>query len=232
MSGNRWRETLGRVGGSFNERPIRERVLITVTALVFIVFVGWELAVSPGLVMEERLQAREAALENSRDGLLAQQDALDALLDSDPSKELRNRLEQRQARLDRLDDQIAELTGRLIPPKAMVSLLKVMLEEQQSLRLISLELKQPTPIYVPEPGPKAGGEEAVPSDPPPLLYAHDAELIVQGGYLEVFRYLQHLESVDKRLGWEVFDYRTGEWPQGEAVIRVRTYSLEPMWLGV
>ena len=66
----------------------------------------------------------------------------------------------------------------------------------------------------------------------PLLYAHDVELTIEGGYLDVLAYLKRLEALDERLGWMVLEYDAENWPAGEAVIRVRTLSLEPAWLGV
>ena len=51
-----WRKSLQQGADWFNQRPIRERVLIAATALVLVLFVGWELAVAPAL-------SRQGALE-------------------------------------------------------------------------------------------------------------------------------------------------------------------------
>ena len=66
----------------------------------------------------------------------------------------------------------------------------------------------------------------------PLLYAHDAELRIEGSYLDVLNYLERLEAMDERLGWVMLEYSAGDWPSGEAVIRVRTLSVDQAWLGV
>lgn len=227
-----WQDTLQTAADRFNERPVRERALITVTALVMILFVGWELAVTPVLKQRDQLEARVGALGAERDGLLAQQQSLTAQLESDPSEELRQELEQRRARLERLDRQIADTTGKLIAPRAMVSLLKDMLAAQASLKLQTLELKTPTPVYGPDAEADSTAAGAADQDTGPLLYAHDVELNIQGSYLEVLSYLRRLEGLDDRLGWVVLEYDAENWPAGEATIRVRTLSLEPAWLGV
>ena len=226
-----WRESLQNGADWFNQRPIRERVLITVTAVVLIAVVGWELGVAPAKTEQSVLESRLSMLAASRDSLLVQQDSLNAQLATDPSQELRNQLESRQQRLARLDRQIAETTGQLIAPRAMVSLLKDMLSAQASLSLQSLELKTPAPVFAPEPE-ASGSEPKTREDNGPLLYAHDVELTIQGSYLEVLAYLERLEALDERLGWVVLEYDAENWPAGEAIIRVRTLSLEPAWLGV
>lgn len=231
-----WQKSLRTVSDRFNERPIRERALITITVGVLVLFLGWELAITPALKQQDSLEARITSLASSQNGLLMQQQNLSNQLTSDPSEELRQQLDMRQAELDRLDRQIAETTGKLIAPKAMVSLLKDMLGAQTSLKLQTLELKSPTPVY----GPNADGKPPKPgtasngtgNEAAPLLYAHDVELSILGSYLDVLAYLRRLEGLDNRLGWVVLEYDAENWPAGEATIRVRTLSLEPAWLGV
>ncbi|MEO9525095.1 MSHA biogenesis protein MshJ [Marinobacter alexandrii] len=229
-----WRDSLQTGANLFNERPIRERVLVTVTLLVLVLFIGWELAITPAMNQQDRLESRLGTLSASRDSLLAQQQDLANQLASDPTEALRDQLDMRQKRLARLDRQIADTTGKLIAPRAMVSLLKDMLAAQASLELQALELKTPTPVYGPDNG-GAGAETTaaeLEKEGGPLLYAHDVELSILGSYLEVLAYLKRLEGLDNRLGWVVFEYDAENWPAGEAVIRVRTLSLEPAWLGV
>lgn len=230
-----WQTSLQMVSERFNERPIRERALITVTVGVLVLFLGWELVITPALKQQDSLEARITSLSNSRDGLLAQQQSLSNQLATDPSEELRQQLDMRQARLDRLDRQIAETTGKLIAPRAMVSLLKDMLGAQASLKLQTLELKTPTPVYGPAAEGKSSGSGSASEEgeeEAPLLYAHDVELSILGSYLDVLAYLRRLEGLDNRLGWVVLEYDAENWPAGEAIIRVRTLSLEPAWLGV
>ncbi|MCM0610887.1 MSHA biogenesis protein MshJ [Marinobacter sediminum] len=226
-----WREPLNRGATWFNERPIRERVLITATVLVLFAFLGWELGIAPAQETQQRLENRQQTLSDSRNSLLAQQESLNQQLATDPSRVLRDQLKARQARLDRLNRQIAETTGQLIAPKAMVSLLREMLAAQKSLKLQAMELKTPTPVFAPASG-SPGTESTGQQTDDPLLYAHDVELKIEGSYLEVLSYLEHLETLDERLGWVVLEYDAENWPRGEAVIQVRTLSLEPAWLGV
>ncbi|KMQ73531.1 type II secretion system protein GspM [Marinobacter subterrani] len=225
--------SFARAADWYNQRPIRERGLILLTALVLSIFVGWDLVVAPLQQEQQSLESRMQTLVVSRDNLMAQQQALNEQLTTDPSRVLREQLNARQQRLDRLNQQIAETTGKLVAPRAMVALLRNMLAAQDSLVLQGMELKTPTPVFAPETGSALPQGKQEPQEAPePLLYAHDVEMRIAGGYLEVLNYLEKLEALDQRLGWMMLEYRAGDWPSGEAVIRVRTLSLDQAWLGV
>ena len=214
----------------YNERPVRERALIALTVIVLVFVASWELLVTPALSERQQLDNQRQTLTDTRDNLLAEQQTLNSQLENDPSAQLRDRLQVRQNRLDRLNQQISETAGELIAPKDMVSLLRRILAEQDDLTLQSLVLRPPTPVFDEPPEPEA--EQQGENRPEPLLYAHDVELTIAGGYLDVMNYLEKLETLDDRLGWLQLEYNAGTWPEGEARVRVRTLSLEAAWLGV
>lgn len=222
--------SLARAAQWYNLRPIRERALILLTALVLVMVLVWELAVTPLQQRHQSLENRIQTLTVSRDDLLAQQQTLNQQLATDPSRAMRDQLNARQQRLDRLNRQIADTTGQLIAPKAMVALLRDILAAQDSLELQALELQTPTPVFAPEGSGEPSQERE--ASPEPLLYAHDVELRIKGSYLDVLKYLERLEAMDERLGWIRLQYSAGDWPSGEAIIRVQTLSLDQAWLGV
>jgi len=223
---------LAGLGDWFNDRPARERVLLLVTGLVVVLFAGWELALAPVSQEIRSLESRRVLAETRQTDLLTRQQELEQILAQDPSAELRQRLEQRQSRLDQLDQQVAETADQLIAPRAMVALLREILAAQDNLTLQALELKTPEPVYADSGTSGSGTGEAGGKQPEPLLFAHSVELRVQGGYLDVLAYLERLEAMDDRLGWVRLSYDATSWPAGEAVIEVRTLSLEKAWLGV
>lgn len=210
----------------YNVRPKRERLLILVTGVLLVLFVGWELAVAPVLAKNEQLRNRQAELNQTYEQWQRQQESLSQKLQEDPEEAMRERLAQRRARLSNLDRELAEMTDRLISPEAMVSLLRRILATQQGLELVRLDLMDPVPVY----GETDAGEEDKAQEP--LLYAHDVELTVSGRYLELLGYLQRLEGLDQRLGWSELLYEVSEFPEAEARVRVRTLSLSEAGLGV
>jgi MSHA biogenesis protein MshJ len=117
---SRFTDSLATTAQWYNDRPVRERVLIVVTACVLVFVVGWELLVTPMETRQQQLNNRVQALTATQNSLLSQQETLSNQLASDPSEELRQRLATRQNRLERLDQQITETTGQLIAPRDMV----------------------------------------------------------------------------------------------------------------
>lgn len=210
----------------FDERPLRERGLVLLTLFVLILFAGFELWIASGMERAARAKSQLQDAQTEHDGLMARRAELQQQLEEDPSADLLRILKARQQRLERIDQQIAETTGELIPPRDMVAMLQGMLATEQSLTLKGVQLLPPQPIY------GDGGDEEENTDRQPLLYAHEVDITVGGGYLEVLAYLERLEALDERLGWVMVNYDVGEWPDGTAIIRVRTLSLEPAWLGV
>jgi|GEM_PF-199815 MSHA biogenesis protein MshJ len=231
------RQQFSNAAGWFNKCDIRERALLTITALVLVFFAGWKLAIAPVTVGIEQLWLRQASLSETHASLLGQQAQLQTQLASDPSQVLKNQLAARQQRLDRLNSEIAETTGRLIAPRAMVVLLRDMLAAQDQLELLSVNLLAPVPVsdrQFESTGNSAGnrvgdgnGEEVE-----PLLFAHDAEIVLRGGYMNVLAYLEILEAMDARLGWVLLEYDSSDYPNSEVRIRVRTLSIDYAWLGV
>jgi MSHA biogenesis protein MshJ len=236
-----FRQQFGKAAGWFNKRLVRERVLLTVTALVVVFFAGWRLAIAPVMASNEQLYSRQVSLSDTRASLLEQQALLTEQLASDPSQVLKNQLAARQQRLERLNSELAETTGRLIAPRAMVGLLQDMLAAQDQLELLSVNLLAPVPVFdrqVDSVGDTAGsnaGSRAGEGNGEviePLLFAHDAEIVLRGGYMDVLAYLETLETMDARLGWVLLEYDASDYPNSEARIRVRTLSIDRAWLRV
>lgn len=217
-------DSFGRGREWFDQRPVRERVLILSTLLVLLLVVGWELSVAPVLERAERSQAQVSQLAQRAQDWQEQIALLTRKAGEDPNRQLRERLEQRRERLAGLDRQLAQATDGLVSPQAMVALLRNMLAAQQALELVSLELLDPLPVY--------SGEEARTDDAEPLMFAHDVELVVSGGYLELLAYLERLEALDQRLGWGELEYQVDTFPNASARLRVRTLSLSRAGLGV
>lgn len=228
-----FRKPFDRGAAWFSARPVRERALLTITALVVVLFAGWEFAIAPVMAGNEQLRSRQVSLSDTRASLIDQQGRLNEQLASDPSQVLRNRLAARQQRLERLNNELAETTGRLIAPRAMVVLLRDILAAQDELELLGLDLLAPVPVFDRQPD-SAGDHSGNTSDEPaePLLFAHDVEIILRGGYMDVLAYLETLEAMDTRLGWVLLEYDSSDYPDNEVRIRVRTLGLDRAWLGV
>lgn len=216
----------------FDDRPVRERMLMLVAAIALVLFVGWQFAIGPVLQANDQLSVQMTQEQQQISDWKSRQALLADKLQEDPSAKLKSQLQSRRQRLSELDEQLQRATNRLIEPKAMVSLLRDILAAQHALSLVKLELLAPIPVY----SDQAAGEGAAPTSdqpaPKPLLYAHDVILTTEGSYLDLLGYLKRLEDLDQRLGWRNLSYQVETFPTGRATIRVRTLSLDKAWLGV
>lgn len=216
----------------FDDRPVRERVLMLVAAVCLVLLAGWQFAVAPVLRVNDSLSGQLVQARQQTRDWQAQQAQLADKLREDPNAEMRAQLQSRRQRLAELDRQLQRATDRLIEPKAMVDLLKSLLSAQKNLSLVKLELLAPIPVYSEQESKSKASNGSDKSAPKPLLYAHDVVLTTEGGYLELLAYLKRLEDLDQRLGWRDLTYEVETFPKGRATIRVRTLSLDKAWLGV
>jgi MSHA biogenesis protein MshJ len=214
--------------GWYNARPVRERGLLLLTCAVLLALASWQWLVAPNLAIINQQQAQKRQLAQQQTQLSEQVGVLSERANGNPAARLQARIDREQAVLAQLDAEIDSATDSLIAPQAMVSLLRTMLAAQQDLQLERLDLLTPTSVYGANHDPKAPESEW----PDPLFYAHDVELVIAGGYLELLGYLRELESLDPRLGWQSLEYQIDTFPAGRARLKVRTLSLKKAWLGV
>jgi MSHA biogenesis protein MshJ len=63
-------------------------------------------------------------------------------------------------------------------------------------------------------------------------YVHSLELVVEGSYMDVMRYLQSVEALPWRFYWQVLELKTAEYPVNRVRVRLNTISMDKEWLGV
>ncbi|HTE39516.1 MAG TPA: hypothetical protein VK629_01730, partial [Steroidobacteraceae bacterium] len=63
-------------------------------------------------------------------------------------------------------------------------------------------------------------------------FIHPLEIVVEGNYLDVLRYLQSVESLPWRFYWQALELKQTEYPTNRVRIRLNTLSMDKEWLGV
>ena len=104
----------------------------------------------------------------------------------------------------------------------MVEALREVLESQHDLRLVSLQNLPATPL----------SPSNSPDIPPSGPYVHPLEIVVEGGYLELLRYLRAVEASPWRFYWKSLQIETLEYPLARARLRLNTLSMDLEWLRV
>lgn len=191
---------------------LRERLLLlaATVAVLFLAIdsIGFQPTLKDQQVTEERISALEIKL-----GALRQQAMLLSYkTERDPLAaryEDRDKLSEELAQLDaRITDQL----GALVEPAQAAELLEQVLNRHRGLRITSLRASA-------EPLEQLAGSAGESGK----LGRYQLELVLEGGYLDLMRYLQALESMPWKFFWQTVDFQVSEYPH--AVARLQLYTL-------
>ncbi len=203
----------------FDRLSLRERGLIAL-ALAVLLFQGGDLLLDSA--QRDLQHARQALATQHRalDDISKRQQALVHQADNAPDRRLRQRLAQLRRDLAASQARLDHLSQRLITPEEMAALLQQMLAHQSGLELIRLETLRTRPL----------GDDQQQLKMP--LFAHDLVLEFRGGYLDILRYLERLESLSAGIHWDGFHLETEDWPTNRVRLELHTLSLSEDWIGV
>lgn len=229
-------ENWRRAAVRFNQMSVRERLLIAVATLGVLVML-WTVAIMDPLHARERMLRDE--MTSLQDSLANGTSADGVQGDALRNEEALARIETLNVELGRIDTELASKSAGLIPPERMVQAIQDVLRHQRGLKLISLHNQPMAPLVPAVPAdPNAATSDADGNAEPaaPVVdhgpFVHPVELIVEGSYLDVLRYLQALEASPWRFYWKVLELRTERYPINRVRIELTTLSMDKEWVGV
>lgn len=212
-----------RLDNRFLALSTRERVLVLVAVLAMLIAAAQFLFFGPlqqqrktEQEMQVDIQRRYEQLENE----LAQLQAWQS------KQEDGSQLATVQQQLDSIDQQIGQLSQRMVPPEQMTALLQQLLAREQGMQVLALE-KLPLTAAGDENSDEANAETS--NDLP--LYRHRIRLSLRGSYFDSLRYLQAMEALPWTVYWDSLDYQVEDYPQGVLTIEIATLGQEKGWLG-
>jgi len=207
----------------FAARAPRERAVLLIATLALLGY-GWQMLVQDNVARFIGTEGgRLQQLNQQQQGLQAQYESLAAISEADPNALLRRTIDRLAAQNKRLDLEIEALSGKLVLPADMASVLSRVMAEQTGVRLIAMNNQPPESLFF-----RTGGAE----DKPLVIYKHGIELTLQGSYLDVLRYLAAIENIGVRFFWERVEYQVEQYPLGEVSIEVFTLSTQEQLLDV
>ena len=217
-------ERLRATAAAIDERPLGERRLLSLAAVAVVAAVWFGLVQAPlhqriqGLADEN--QDRQRALEAERASFAEMQ----RLLAADPRPVQRQQLQRNQAEIERLDAALVDKALKIISPSQMARALRDVLEQQQGLRLKSLENLPVEPAFAAMAA--GGGGNATPA-----VFRQRVRMELSGDYLAVLRYLGALEQLPWRFQWDSLAVETDAYPVTRVVMYLSTLSLGEFWIG-
>ena len=213
-----FREQLDTAFARADALTVRERVLVFVTVLA-LVGTAWHLVLMQPLLSQADKARADIAETRDRIELAntSLQEQVLQLAQIDTTNQTRFALTQQ--RIDQLDKELAEYSGKLIDPSEMAFVLESVLKGQTSLRLKRI---------------RNLGAEALTADnenAAVILYRHGLEIEVEGSYLDCLAYLEEIEALPWRFYWQFLELDVVEYPRNRIRIEVSTLSLDEEWIG-
>lgn len=204
----------------FQALSLRERLLVIVMTLAviaalanFLFFLPLQDQLRAERQQQQEHQRRREQLENELSQLQAWQ----------ARQEDGSGLVVVEQQLASVNQQIQQLSQRMVPPQEMTALLQQLLAREQGMQVIALEklpLEQPSESEIDAP---------VSAEMP--LYRHRLRLSLRGNYFDSLRYLQAMEALPWTVYWDSLEYRVETYPQAILTVEIATLGQEQGWLG-
>jgi len=191
---------------------LRERVLLLAATIAVLFLAIDSIGFQPTLRAQQLTEERISALEMKLGALRQQAMLLGYKTDQDPLAARHKNRDELSAELAQLDARIVDQLGALVEPAQAAELLEQVLTRHRGLRITSLRASA-------EPLDQLAGDAGASGK----LGRYQLELVLEGGYLDLMRYLQALESMPWKFFWQTVDFQVSEYPH--AVSRLQLYTL-------
>lgn len=201
-----------------DELSMRERLLVFVTVLALAASV-WHLFLMQPLLQQADAAREEISATRTRivEANRSLEDQVLQLAQLDATNQTRYALIRQ--RIDMLDEELSEYSGKLIDPAEMAFVLESVLKSQDRLKLKRI---------------RNLGAEALTADDQNdsvILYRHGLEIEVEGSYLDCLAYLEEIEELPWRFYWQYLELDVVAYPRNRVRIEVSTLSLDEEWIG-
>ncbi|HEX4909236.1 MAG TPA: hypothetical protein VFV64_00575 [Permianibacter sp.] len=204
----------------FQALSLRERVLVIVMTLAIVAALANVLFFMP---LQEQLKAERQQQQEHQRRREQLENELSQLQAWQARQEDGSGLVVVEQQLASVNQQIQQLSQRMVPPQDMTALLQQLLAREQGMQVVALEklpLEQPS---------QSETEAPVSAEVP--LYRHRLRLSLRGNYFDSLRYLQAMEALPWTVYWDSLEYRVETYPQAILTVEIATLGQEQGWLG-
>lgn len=195
----------------------RERGLVLVVALI-VIYGLWSLIIGSAQTAEfSSLRAQVVQIENDLQSQATQLKSLQQKQSEDPDAELRRQLAQSRLDLQRIDDQLAQLSIGLIAASDLPKVLENVLLQTNALELKSLQTLPVEQLRL------SDSEVDANADIVTGVFKHRVKIALVGNYFDVARYVKALEELEWRFFWADLHYTVRTYP--DAIVELEVYTL-------
>jgi MSHA biogenesis protein MshJ len=223
------RPQLQRLTERINTLALRERVLIFMAVALALIAALYGALIDPLLKHQRQVAQEITATQGKITDLHRQIQAQLAAGNVDPNAPLKARLEQLKTDSTRLNQDLHDFKNGLITPQQMPMLLKDILRNHHSLRLISMKTLPAQRLSENKDDAKTTNNTATP-EAEIGAYKHGFEITLQGGYLDMLGYLSAIEASPWRVFWGSAHLDASTYPKTLLTIKLYTLSMDQEWL--
>ncbi len=210
----------------FDGLSVRERSLVAITALAIVIYLWWYFYAMQELEKRKELAQQNTALETEIQMLDTTSSQIALRIKEGVNKSKQQQLDLLQSELDRVKAQLQQKTLELIEPDDMFQLMQQMIFSESKLKLTGLKRKLVRPAFEPDPQDEQKDEQQ------PEIYRHVMLVSFQGGYQNILKYIQSLESLEWKLIWDKISLELDEYPNINVEIEISTLSDSQHWVGL
>ena len=208
----------------------REQYLISLTGIVVIVLLAFNLSLDGGMQEQQRLSKKIKELTNKEKNNNQMIELLSSTLKEDVNQEVKGKIEQTKKRLSVTDEELLSLTSELIDPVQMRYALIDLLKMQQGVSLVSLQVLPAVPLVTSVANSKQNEES--PKTENIGLFKHQIVIKLSGNYFQLRDYLSQLEAMKWKFFWQDFNYQLKQYPTSELEVRLYSLSTKREFIGV
>ena len=195
---------------------LRERTLLLAATIVVLYLLMDSLGLQPILKAQQVTNQRISDLETKLGAMRQQAELFNYKSDQGPMIERREQRVSLASELAGLDNRIVGQLGALVEPAQAAEMLEQVLTGHRGLKLKSLQASSEplTDLNIGEQ--ESGGG----------LGRYQIEMVVEGGYLDLLRYLQELEAMPWKFFWQEVDFQTADYPRAETHLQLYTLGAQ------
>jgi MSHA biogenesis protein MshJ len=244
---DRWRnETMKQYWQKLVQRvdalSLRERVIIFAMLAVLFIAIFNAVLLDRQFTKQKQLSNQVTAGQTQIGQIRVEIQQLVRVKD-DPDAADRERLQVLKQQSAQMQSVLLDMQRGLVSPDRMTVLLEDILKRDPNLRLLSLKTLPAASLS----GTTAADARAVrgiaatasaarnPDEGQPagsVVYKHGVEIVVQGKYLDILKYMAALESMPWQLFWGKAKLNVDEHPTATLTLTLFTLSLDKKWLNL
>ena len=195
---------------------LRERTLLLAATIVVLYLLMDSLGLQPILKAQQVTNQRISDLETKLGAMRQQADLFNYKSDQAPLAGRQEKRDNLAVELTGLDNRIVGQLGALVEPAQAAEMLEQVLTGHHGLKLKSLQASSEPLADMNIGEAESGGG----------LGRYQIEMVVEGGYLDLLRYLQELEAMPWKFFWQEVDFQTADYPRAETHLQLYTLGAQ------